>query len=166
MELYIYEDYTEIFPEIRGRKLTDILIRKILEEYGVSDQAVLRTEKGKPYLASEERDNLYFSVSHSGRYFVCLVDSVPVGVDVQIQRKSGGEKISRRYFTPAEKKYVDENGEEGFLIIWTRKEAYSKFTGKGIEEIIKGTDVLERSDVEFTDIQLEKGVFCSCCRMI
>lgn len=166
MELYIYEDYRELFPESCGRELTDLLIIETMKNYGVDDVSIMRTEKGKPYMENKENCRLHFSVSHSGRYFVCLVDEFPVGVDVQQQRRMKYEKISRRYFTAEERKFVDKNGENGFLVIWTRKEAYSKLTGRGLEEIIKGTDVLARTDVEFTDIQLEKGVYCSCCRMI
>ena len=72
------------------------------------------------------------------------------------------EKISRRYFTAREQRFVQEAGADGFFRLWARKEAYSKYTGLGLEEIMKGTEVLGRDDVEFFDFQLEKGIYCSC----
>ena len=167
MELYIYEDYKEVLPGIDGRALTDMLIIKSLEESGISADKVLRTDKGKPYVSVQNFDeDIYISVSHSGRYFVCVVSRVPVGVDIQQQRKVKADNISRRYFTSDEIRYIDKTGEDGFFFIWTRKEAYCKYTGRGLEEIIKGTQVIGRKDVEFIDFQLEKGMYCSCCMMI
>jgi len=189
MKLYIYEDYKEIFPEHHGRKLTDMMIKKALREHGITEAEILRTEKGKPYVSipgavngknsSSQPDDggdsaletkrdlvcneIYISVSHSGRYFVCVISDAPVGVDVQEARSVKAMNIAGRYFTAEEIKYIEETGDEGFFLIWTRKEAYSKYTGLGLEEIMKGTDVLNRNDVKFTDFMMEKGIYCSCC---
>lgn len=160
MELYIFENYKEIFPEVIGSELTDRLILKSLEMYGAEAGEVLRTDKGKPYIADTD---INISVSHSGSCFVCLIASQPAGVDIQQERRAGTDKISRRYFTEEECDYVTSEGAKGFYRLWTRKEAYSKYTGRGLEEIIKGTPVLHRDDVDFFDFQLEKGLYCSCC---
>lgn len=159
MKLYIYENYKDLFPGLTGRELTDRLIAEALEEYGAADTTIHRTDKGKPYTDGD----VFFSVSHSGEHLVCLVSEKPVGVDIQSERRADVTKISRRYFTQEECRYVDETGSEGFFLLWTRKEAYCKYTGRGLEEIIKGTPVLNREDVEFFDFQLEKGLYCSCC---
>lgn len=159
MELYIIENYKEYFPDLKGRMLTDELIKECLDDYGVQTSQVLRTEKGKPYI----EDNIHLSVSHSGTYFVCVISELPVGIDIQEKRKSNIYKIAERYFTDKEREHIEEYGEEGFFMLWCRKEAYSKFTGNGIAEMMKGTDVLERDDVDFTDFLLEDGVYCSYC---
>lgn len=171
MELYIIEKYNERYPELKGSSLTDALIRDCLEEYGVQDPQVLRTPKGKPYAElctmpeaeKEKSSDVHLSVSHSGDYFLCIIADRPVGIDVQERKGSNAAKIADRYFSDREKEYVKENGENGFFTIWTRKEAYSKLTGDGLAEIIRGTDVLDRDDVVFTDFQLEDGVWCSYC---
>lgn len=170
MELYLYEDYKNMFEGAHGRALTDILIKESLRASGIEAGNILRTDKGKPYIAggkdaAGERD-VFFSVSHSGDFFACLIADVPVGIDVQQHRNVAAERISRRYFTDEECRYIEENGDDGFFFIWARKEAYSKYTGLGLEEILHGTPVLDRIDVEFIDFKLEKGMYCSCCRKI
>lgn len=158
MELYIIENYKERYPDLKGSILTDQLIKDCLMKYGMQSAQVLRTPKGKPYVSG-----VHLSVSHGGNYFVCIIADKPVGIDVQEVRKVAADKIAGRYFTEAEIKYMEENKESGFFVLWTRKEAYSKLTGEGLAEVIKGTEVLERRDVEFTDFQLEDGVWCSYC---
>ena len=160
MEIYIIEKYKERHPQMKGSELTDALIKDCLEEYGVEDFHVLRTPKGKPYV---ELCDTYLSVSHSGEYFLCIIAERPVGIDVQERKNSNSDKIAERYFTEREKSFIRDNGENGFFTVWTRKEAYSKLTGEGIAEIIRGTEVIDREDVVFTDFQLEDGVWCSYC---
>lgn len=166
MELYIYENYKDMFPEAAGRQLTDILIKEALADCGIENCRIMRTDKGKPYVEqSDSAAPVYISVSHSGAYFVCLISDCPVGVDIQTERKVNAGRIGRRCFTCREQQLAERQGDDGFFSLWTRKEAYSKYTGLGMEEILKGTEVIGRDDVEFTDFQLEKGVYCSCCRM-
>lgn len=159
MKLYFFENYKELFPDLTGQCLTDRLIIRALEEYGTSACRIHRTDRGKPYVDKD----VHLSVSHSGEHFVCLISEKLVGVDIQKARRADMTKISRRYFTREECDYADEAGSEGFFLLWTRKEAYCKYTGRGLEEILKGTSVLNREDVEFFDFQLEKGLYCSCC---
>jgi len=171
MELYIIENYKERYPKLKGSRLTDEMIKDCLREYGLQAPQVLRTPKGKPYVELCKRqeggtslwEGLHLSVSHSGEYFLCIVGDKPVGIDVQERKGRNASKIADRYFSDLEKEYVKENGENGFFTVWTRKEAYSKLTGEGLAEIIRGTEVIGRDDVEFTDFMLEDGVWCSYC---
>ncbi|MDO4545998.1 MAG: 4'-phosphopantetheinyl transferase superfamily protein [Bacillota bacterium] len=181
MELYVFENYRELFPHLSGSSLTDRLVAEALNACGYAgacddtdgpaDMRILRTEKGKPYLPGEGVSAPYVSVSHSGSHFVCLIADLPVGVDLQHERNVDVMKISQRYFTREEQRYLKEGGggcrdeKKKFFILWTRKEALSKYRGTGLEEIIKGTSVLKRTDVDFFDFQIEKGLYCSCCMM-
>lgn len=163
MELYIIENYKDIYPDLKGSGLTDELIRDCLEEYGMEKPQVLRASKGKPYVNFGGKEKVHLSVSHSGSFFVCIIADKPVGIDLQEERKVSSEKIAKRYFSDKERQYMDEHGDKGFYILWTRKEAYSKLTGDGLAEVIRGIDVLDRDDVEFTDFQLGDGLWCSYC---
>lgn len=162
MELYIIENYRDVYPQFSGRELTDRLAMDCLAEYGIEADEIYRTAKEKPYVEAD----VHFSVSHSGDYFVCIIADCPVGIDVQERRKTAAVKIAERYFTKSEQEYVERNGEDGFFRLWTRKEAYSKLTGEGIGELMRRTDVLYREDVEFTDFQIEDGMYCSCCMVL
>ena len=72
-------------------------------------------------------------------------------------------KISARYFAEEEAELVRKLGAAAFFRLWTRKEAYSKYTGNGLADVMRGISVLDRNDVEFLDFQWEKDVYCSCC---
>lgn len=161
MEMYIFENYKKEFPELTGKKLTDALAMKSLSMYGCESGGIGRTKKGKPYPIG--CDNVHISVSHSGNTFVCLIGSSTVGVDIQQERKVDIIGISRRYFSPRERDIVDKEGAAGFFRLWTRKEAYAKYRGNGLGDIIAGISVTDRNDVLFIDFQIEMGMYCSCC---
>ena len=76
MEIRIYEDYREMFPDRKGRELTDRLLSHALADAGLPDLEILRTDKGKPYVNST---NIYISASHSKNLFACLIGDRPLG---------------------------------------------------------------------------------------
>lgn len=123
---------------------------------------ILRTPKGKPYFKD---GSLEFSVSHTGKLWVCLIsnEQEPVGVDVQAMRPCHREKIAERYYTADEQEFVSATGEAGFFQIWTRKEAYAKYTGEGLNERIASFSTLKKSPVQFVDFDIWAGVKGSCC---
>jgi 4'-phosphopantetheinyl transferase len=64
-----------------------------------------------------------------------------LGVDVELVRRFAGEKIAERYFSPQE---ITEScrlpaalQDEGFFLCWTRKEAYIKARGEGLQIPLK-----------------------------
>lgn len=160
MKLYIIEDYREVYPDIKGRELTERLIKEILGDIGVENAEIKRTGSGKPYVDAED---VFFSVSHSGNYFVMLTDNLPVGVDIQKETGADTETVSRRYFTEEEAELVRSEGREIFFKLWTMKEAYAKYLGTGLGKVLGKVSVLNREDVEFAGFQLEKGMYCTCC---
>ena len=100
------------------------------------------SEHGKPYV----RDlNIEFNISHSGNMVVCAVNKTPVGIDIEEIRPID-LSITKRICTEAELRYIFGYlpNEEDFKLtestetltrffeIWTAKEAYSKFVGKGL----------------------------------
>ena len=109
-----------------------------------------------------------FSVSHTGRIFACAVNdpgSGEIGLDIQTaDRGRRTQRIAERYFTPAEQAMIKAGGNDSFFRIWTRKEAYAKYTGEGLAVILEGVPVLGREDVVFTDLNLGDGLYgCICC---
>lgn len=110
-------------------------------------------EKGKPI-----NDRFFFSLSHSGEYAVCVSANTPVGVDIQKINKANTE-IAKRFFSDDEFEYVKKghNKDECFFEIWTKKEAFVKAFGQGINSDFSKFSVLKDcgTDFELLDINSE-----------
>lgn len=118
------------------------LTQKDIEESLANEKAFLYEMKyqqgGKPILTGNS--SISFNLSHAGDYAVCAVANTLVGIDIEGQHKMN-EKVMKRYFSEAEKNWVNENAEEKkerFFRLWTAKEALSKATGKGLSQIMEG----------------------------
>ena len=57
-----------------------LLLRYCLLKKGYCDSDIKLLPSGKPYI---EGNPIYFSLSHSGEYAVCITENKPVGVDIQ-----------------------------------------------------------------------------------
>lgn len=91
-------------------------------------------KKGKPYFRGLP---FYFSLSHSGDYVFCVFSNQEIGADIQYRKPNFSERIVRRFFTEKEQEVWKNSSDEAtrkqlFYKLWTRKEAYGKFTGEGI----------------------------------
>lgn len=82
---------------------------------------------GKPVLKNRA---VGFSISHAGDHVLCAVHTGAVGADIETRRPVTPALI-RRVCTAPEAAYVGEDPLR-FLEIWTAKEAYIKFTGRGL----------------------------------
>ncbi|MBQ3321387.1 MAG: 4'-phosphopantetheinyl transferase superfamily protein [Firmicutes bacterium] len=165
MKLYVIKDYKKAFPALKGKELTDALIRQCLSS---EDAVITRNERGKPFVCHPGQvsgDNrVFISVSHSKDTFAMIEADRNVGLDIQYHRDVKADRIAARCFTEDETAYAAAEGwGSSFYKLWTRKEAYSKYTGLGLEQIMKREDVLERKDVSFRDLRLDDGCFCAVC---
>jgi 4'-phosphopantetheinyl transferase len=103
---------------------------------------------GKPSIANaRSRPAICFNLSHShGLAVVAIAQEREVGIDVELIRAEfASEVIAKRYFSTKE---VDELGKlpaelrsEGFFLCWTRKEAYIKAKGDGLQIPLDSFDV-------------------------
>ena len=135
------------------------LLRKVL---GTADFEIGKGEWGKPYVMG--REDFHYNISHSGRFLVLAWGQSPLGVDIQEHRDQGKlERLARRCFTEAEREYVRQDPDR-FYEIWTGKESYLKYTGKGLGTDMRSFCVLEqRTDIRWTHIPLEKGYSLCLC---
>jgi len=90
-----------------------------------------RTALGKPYFPAHPQ--LHFSISHSGEYILCALGSRPVGVDIECIRARGA-KLARYALAASEyEQYLALGGDwPAFYSLWTKKEAWAKYTGEGL----------------------------------
>ncbi|MDL2287574.1 4'-phosphopantetheinyl transferase superfamily protein [Eubacteriales bacterium OttesenSCG-928-G02] len=114
------------------------LLNAVRTELQSNDVEIEYTEKGKPNLVGV---NKYISVTTTGDVMLCVLSDAPVGVDgeqlsrfTEIDSKIDFLALAERFFTEDEADYVRYNDSDAlsFARIWVRKEAYSKFTGKGL----------------------------------
>jgi 4'-phosphopantetheinyl transferase len=95
--------------------------------------------KGKPLLAIPHVSPIEFNISHShGLALLAFSLGSPVGIDVELIRSDvASEQIAERYFTPEEvaelRSLPVKDRPEGFFRGWTRKEAYIKALGDGLQ---------------------------------
>jgi 4'-phosphopantetheinyl transferase len=111
--------------------------------------------RGKPALAGEYRDAaLSFNVSHSGHFaLIGLATGRPVGVDIeQLRATPDFESIATEYFSSTERRAIFGFPEidrlRAFFRCWTRKEAFMKATGAGMEIALDGFSVSLEDDGE------------------
>lgn len=77
-----------------------------------------------------------FNFSHTQNAILCCVSSKdPAGADIE-RLRAAPLKIMRRFYHPEETEYVTQGSEQEqsqrFFEIWTKKEAYSKQLGLGL----------------------------------
>ncbi|MCL2089402.1 MAG: 4'-phosphopantetheinyl transferase superfamily protein [Oscillospiraceae bacterium] len=108
------------------------------ERHGVS-LSVVRSGNQKPQIFPDI--GVGFSVSHSGKYWICALSGGRVGVDLQERSKRHSKRIAERYFHPNECEYISGGGD--FFEVWTAKESYVKYTGQGISGGFSSFSVVE-----------------------
>jgi 4'-phosphopantetheinyl transferase len=97
---------------------------------------------GKPVLPGGP----HFSLSHAGDVGLVAIDPVrEVGVDVEpVRPVPEADEIAARWFAPEERSALRAAGADGgaaFARIWTRREAWLKALGVGLDEKLAGLPV-------------------------
>jgi 4'-phosphopantetheinyl transferase len=126
----------------RKEDIVRALIGDILARYTISNATGFSLEEliftknayGKPLLKYPTED-IHFNISHSGKWVVCAIDERPLGIDIE-KIKTVEFDIAKRFFSEQEyqdlmKKEVVEQLDY-FYDLWTLKESYIKYVGKGL----------------------------------
>lgn len=133
--------------------LADITARRMMEqETGIEaqDLDIRIDEFGKPYVNNVS--NIFFNVSHAGDFVACIISDNPCGIDIERAERKADIDIAKRFFAAEEYNFLmslEEGKRAGtFFEMWTAKEAYTKYLGKGI---VMGLDtfVLRKTDSGF-----------------
>jgi len=144
-ERFYFQRDRDAFVATRGmlRELLGRYLRRspaeIAFEYGPYGKPDLR--KASPPLP------LNFNVSHShGLALMAFSLGRRLGIDVEsIRPEVAGEEIAERFFSPREVAELlslpPEMRAEGFFLCWTRKEAYVKAIGDGLQIPLKSFHV-------------------------
>ena len=100
----------------------------------------LQNAFGKPCLMGYP--GFHFNISHTRSAIVVALSNREIGVDIERVDKAD-LRIARRYFTAAEVDWIEAGGaeaDERFYTVWTRKEAYIKWLGRGLSIPLSSVD--------------------------
>lgn len=178
-ENFCTENFLKILPENRIEKYnrlkrkTDrdncvaayLLLRYALRENGIDSFETEVGANGKPFLKSEK---LFFNISHCAEGVAVVIDTAPVGIDVQ---EIGGfnEKVAKRFFNESENKKINASPDKAkaFTRIWTLKESAIKCEGKSLADLGEFSfgvyeNFFEKYEKKFSCLS-EKNVLISVC---
>lgn len=114
-----------------------LLARVLLKTHGFhSVPRIEKTAQGKPYFP--DYPAISFSLSHSGDYVLIAIGTRPLGVDIECITPRA-EKLPQYALTAAEfNAYLEQGGDwAAFYHLWTKKEAFVKYTGEGLGKGIR-----------------------------
>ena len=144
---FIYD--ISLDPDRRSMSIFSKSIRKkILAQYLDVEPESLRFSKGvhgKPILKG--KSDLHFNISHTDNYWImALSKEDEIGVDIEHHKnRKNMDGIVSSYFHSAEheeyqKQKSDTDKKDFFYHIWTRKEAYAKYLGLGLNYDFSSSD--------------------------
>jgi 4'-phosphopantetheinyl transferase len=161
----------EKYRHIIDRKLSlyaEVLVRKqITNHLGIQNSEISfeKGKYGKPYLKNHPK--FYFNISHTRRAIAVAFSKSEIGIDIERIRPCD-LKIAKRFFTQEENSYINNclDFDKAFYEIWTKKEAYLKHTGKGLNCSLKSFDVTDiKTEQIFNTFEIENGKYIfSVCR--
>jgi 4'-phosphopantetheinyl transferase len=117
-----------------GRAMAKVVVSKFTHR----ESAEIRLIPGvnsKPELAGIP--DFQINLSHSGSWIVLAISSESIGIDIEkIVSDFPFEDIVSNSFSEREQRYVESSDDPGtaFYRLWTRKEALSKATAKGMDD--------------------------------
>lgn len=158
------------------------LLSYATEEEGVEEASVFLAPYDREMIKQQVKHAYYANISHSGDYVAVAVSDEPVGVDIEQYGTRYGKENAKKSIDLLAKKVLNEaeyakyqslligqdqpeskesfeNEKDFFLKIWTRKEAYAKWDGKGIAMNFSGIDALGGNDFYSKKICLENQDF-------
>lgn len=124
------------FKNEQEKTLGDKLLKEgLLEDFGIASFRIVYGENGKPYLDSGLP---FFSISHSFGTVGIAINDEEIGFDLEMIGKRSLSEIStveKRVFNENDYRFLEKSAAPettSFLVIYTIKEAYSKYLGLGI----------------------------------
>ena len=108
-----------------------LMLKELLTPLGINNMEMDFNEHGKPFLA--HHPEVHFNLSHCKNGIAVVVDSSPVGIDIESFHPSNLALI-KKTMNPAEAEQIFTSSDpvEAFTQYWTQKEAVLKLRGTGI----------------------------------
>lgn len=133
------------------------------EQFELKNLNILKNAYGRPYFSNHSEIDM--SISHTdGMIAVAVARGKKVGIDVEKIHRIN-HKIIDQYYSELEKNMIcdeKQDYETGATLIWTRKEAYSKYIGTGLTRELLKADMIKRSDVSFFGEREDQYIVSIC----
>ncbi len=156
---------TEI-SEVLNKRDSQHLIRMFLNQMQINkdDFKFERGNFGKPYLLESV---IFFNLSYSDNYIAVVFSRQEVGIDIE-EISNCKFKIMDRFFTSNEQSYIKNSNNlnmtnQRFYEIWTRKEAFIKRDGRGLNIPLRSFDVLINENVPYFNTIFYNNHIISIC---
>ncbi|MBS1600360.1 MAG: 4'-phosphopantetheinyl transferase superfamily protein [Bacteroidetes bacterium] len=126
-------------------------LRTILSKYLHQQPNDIRFKIGlnkKPFLENTGDKNINYNISHSGDWILIAISNSAIGTDVEkIDANFNYEEIFPVSFSDTEIDMIKKSSSprKDFYIYWTRKEALTKATGKGLDDHFKNIPCIDGS---------------------
>lgn len=140
--------------------------RALREDYGISEPPLFDFgDHGKPLLAG--RPDIHFSLSHCREAAACVVDTVPVGIDVE-SLDSYDPDLLPQTMSDDEQRLIaaDADPRLAFIRFWTMKESLLKMTGEGMTDDIRNVLTGSRLKTARFQTTVYPQFVCTICQQI
>ena len=114
---------------IVSRKVLKYIICCLFNEQSISTISTYKDEYGRVHVRGHEE--LHICLSYAGNIASLAISKIKVGIDIELKKLFSPKKISRYLHKPILRTKDSESDHE-LLIVWTLKEAYSKFSNKSM----------------------------------
>lgn len=156
----------------REKYLGEWLVRSLLFRFFhlfPGEYVLEKGEHGKPRL-SGVRIPVFFNLSHSGDYIVCVISDKEIGVDIQ---KIGNARlaVARRFFHPEEIRRLEtmkaESLDDLFFTYWSVKESFLKYTGTGLSCPLSSflVEIGGEDDIKISPENGNESVYIHACQI-
>lgn len=142
------QDYKKIFL----KKVS--FIKQIPEE----DLEITKGINGKSFF--QNHNDIHFNISYTSGVWTFAISSKEVGVDIERIRDCK-EEIIKRFYSQEEQTYVNQIKElrnQRFYEVWTKKEAYTKFTGQGVKNHMRKKNMINSMYQKFSRTYVIDGI--------
>ena len=127
------------------------------EKFNIKMPEIKKGSHGKPYFPGTD---IHFNISHSGDLKILAIAETPVGVDIEKVRKAD-LRVAKRFCENEYNYITQKDSEHRFFEIWTKKEAYLKYKGTGLNGGLDSFDVFSLPE-DITTFRF-KEYFISVC---
>lgn len=146
-KIYRYKSIKDAYRSLIG----DIGVRLLIcKKFEINNKQIVYhyNKFGKPSVKLGVP--FFFNISHSGDWVVIINNSSKVGIDIE-RIQSIDIDIAKNYFTRLEYEHLLSKEEKKeqircFFDLWTLKESYIKFIGKGLSIPLHSFSIIKKSN--------------------